>query len=394
MSNRIYFDNAATTRMDPQVAKAMQPYFFEVFGNPSSMHRDGCEARQAMENARKVVADSVGVKPGEVIFTGSGTEADNAAIIGAFRAYDGQFFHMITDKIEHPAVLETCRFIESHGASVTYVPAGMNGMINPNDVIDSIQPDTRLISIMAANNVTGVLQPIFELAAAAHTRGILFHTDAVQAYGKINFNLPAQHIDLMSLSAHKIHGPKGVGALILREGTPFQPLLHGGGQEDGRRSSTQNMPGIIGFASAVEIGYQAMSNETARLVNLRDRLWDGIKSRVPFAYLIGDSYCRLPGHLCIGFSGFEGEAIKVLLGLDDAGISVSSGSACSAHKASEPSYVLRAMGFNPLRARGSLRIALGRFNTDEEIDHFLEIIPQVISSLTSLSTISKTGNNA
>jgi cysteine desulfurase len=387
--DRIYFDNAATTRMDPRVEKAMQPFQSGIYGNPSSLHCEGREARQALESARVQVAGSLGVKPGEIVFTGSGTEADNSAVIGIFRTFSGRPFHMITGKIEHPAILEACRYIEEHGAKVTYLDAKANGMIDPEDVSKAIGVDTRLISVMAANNVTGVLQPISAVAAIAHQHGILFHTDAVQAYGKIAINMPWQQIDLLSISAHKLHGPKGVGALVLRGKIPFHPLLHGGGQEEGRRSSTQNVAGIIGLAAAAALHFQEMPAETARLTKLCDRLWEGIQNQIPMAYLIGDLSHRLPGHLCVGFSGLEGEAIKLLLALDEAGIAVSSGSACSAHKSGEPSSVLKAMGFDPLRARGSLRISLGHFNHEAEVERFLEVLPRIIADLRPISTVRK-----
>jgi cysteine desulfurase len=393
MGNRIYFDNAATTRMDPRVEEAMRPFLSQTYGNPSSMHSEGRSARQALELAREQIAATLGVKSKEIVFTGSGTEADNSAIIGIYRTFPGQPFHMITSKIEHPAILETCRYIEGCGAKVTYLDAAANGMIKPEDALQALTPDTRIMSVMAANNVTGVLQPISELAAIAHQHGVFFHSDAVQAFGKIAINMPEQQIDLLSISAHKLHGPKGVGALVLRGSIPFHPLLHGGGQEDGRRSSTQNVAGIIGLATAAAIHFQKMPAETARLTKLRDSLWEGIKNQISSAYLIGDNYHRLPGHLCIGFSGLEGEAIKLLLALDEAGIAVSSGSACSAHKSGEPSYVLNAMGFDPLRARGSLRITLGKFNNQSEVEHFLKVLPRIISDLRPISTVRKNKEN-
>jgi cysteine desulfurase len=391
--NRIYFDNAATTRMDPRVEEAMRPYLSDRYGNPSSMHADGRQARQVLESAREQVAATLGVKANEIVFTGSGTEADNSAIIGIFRSLSGRPFHMITSKIEHPAVLEACRYIEGCGAKVTYLGAGAAGMIDADAVEKAIGPDTRLISIMAANNVTGVLQPIAEVAAVADRHGVLFHCDAVQAYGKIAIDMPRQQIDLLSLSAHKLHGPKGVGALALRDKIPFRPLLLGGGQEEGRRSATQNVAGIIGLATAAALHSAEMASEALRLAMLRNQLWDGIKNQIPAAYLIGDPERRLPGHLCVGFSGLEGDAIKLLLALDEEGIAVSSGSACSAHKSGEPSYVLQGMGFDPLRARGSLRLTLGHFNNEAEVECFLKVLPRIISALKPISTFRKNKEN-
>jgi cysteine desulfurase len=382
---RIYFDHSATTPLDPRVRQAMHSYLNEVFGNPSSLHQEGQQARQAVENARKQVADFVGVRPAEVIFTASGTEADNMALIGVFRAL-GTPFHLITSAFEHPAILETCRFLERCGASVTYLPVSSDGIVDPDDLDNAIQSDTRLVSIMAANNVVGTLQPLMELARITSERGVLFHTDAVQAAGKIPLNLGTLKIELLSLSAHKLHGPKGIGALIVRQGVSLEPLIYGGGQEGGRRSATENVAGIVGFGAASQVASQVMATESARLVNLRDRLMQGILDRAPQAYLIGHPYRRLPGHLCLGLAGQEGEAIKLLLALDEAGFAVSTGSACSAHKSTEPSYVLNALGFDPFKARGSLRLTLGRFNTDEEIDSFLEVFPKVVNELRPITS--------
>lgn len=385
-SARIYFDNAATTRMDPRVEEAMRPFLTAAYGNPSSLHLEGCEARQALEAARRQVATTLGVEPAEIVFTGSGTEADNAAVLGVFRAFSGRPFHMVTSRIEHPAVLEACRFVESLGGRVTYVKAGGDGRIDPGDVAAAIGADTRLISIMAANNVTGVIQPVSAVADIARRHGVLFHSDAVQAYGKIVLDMAEQRIDLLSISAHKLHGPKGVGALALRGNVPFRPLLLGGGQEDGRRSATQNVAGIVGLAAAAALRIRELPEEAARLTWLAEKLWLGIRGRAPQAYLVGGDSRRLPGYLCIGFTGLEGEAITLLLALDEAGIAVSSGSACSARKSGEPSAVLTAMGFDPLRARGSLRISLGHFNQEAEADRFLEALPPILARLKPIAT--------
>jgi cysteine desulfurase len=298
----------------------------------------------------------------------------------------GTPFHLITSAFEHPAILETCRFLERCGASVTYLPVSSDGIVDPDDLDNAIQSDTRLVSIMAANNVVGTLQPLMELARITSERGVLFHTDAVQAAGKIPLNLGTLKIELLSLSAHKLHGPKGIGALIVRQGVSLEPLIYGGGQEGGRRSATENVAGIVGFCAAAQVASQVMATESARLVNLRDRLMQGILDRAPQAYLIGHPYRRLPGHLCLGLAGQEGEAIKLLLALDEAGFAVSTGSACSAHKSTEPSYVLNALGFDPFKARGSLRLTLGRFNTDEEIDSFLEVFPKVVNELRPITS--------
>ena len=383
---RIYFDNAATTPVDPRVAEAMQPFLYGAYGNPSSMHTEGLLARQAVEQARQQVADLLGCKPSEVVFTGSGTEADNMAIDGVFRALQDRPFHLITSSIEHPAVLEVCRYLADCGAHVSYLPVDGDGIVSPDDLIKAIRPETRLISIMAANNVTGVLQPVAELGRIARERTILFHTDAVQAAGKTGIHLERDNASLLSLSAHKMYGPKGVGVLIIREGTPFSPLILGGGQEGNRRSATENVAGIVGLGAACDICRRQMADDAAREVHIRERLIDGVQYLAPNAYVIGHRYRRLPGHICFGFQGMEGEAIKMLLALDELGFAVSTGSACSSHKASEPSYVLSAMGFDPFRARGALRMTLGRFNTESEVDSFLAVLPEVLAGLRSIKS--------
>ena len=385
-SCRIYFDNAATTPVDPRVAAAMQPFLYGVFGNPSSMHTEGLQARQAVEQARQQVAGLLGCRLSEVVFTGSGTEADNMAIAGVFRALQDRPFHLITSAVEHPAVLEVCRYMADCGAQVSYLPVDGNGIVSPDDLVQAIRPETRLISIMAANNVTGVLQPVAELGRIAREHNILFHTDAVQAAGKTAINLERNNVNLLSLSAHKMYGPKGVGALIIREGTPFSPLILGGGQEGNRRSATENVAGIVGLGAACDICRREMADDAAREVRIREKLIDGVQGLAPNAYLIGHRYRRLPGHICFGFQGMEGEAIKMLLALDELGIAVSTGSACSSHKASEPSYVLSAMGFDPFRARGALRITLGRFNTESEAEDFLTVFPKAVAELRSIKS--------
>ncbi|MTV48263.1 aminotransferase class V-fold PLP-dependent enzyme [Heliobacillus mobilis] len=386
MSRDIYFDNSATTPIDPAVAQAMDPWIDEYFGNPSSMHRIGRQAREAVELARHQVAQLINAKAEEILFTGSGTEADNTAIVGLFELAGGQPFHLITSAIEHPAILETCRYLERRGAEVTYLSVDSSGMVDPEELASAFEPHTRLVSIMTANNVVGTIQPIAELARITRDHGALFHTDAVQAAGRIPLDVHVQPIDLLSLSAHKIYGPKGCGALYVRQGIKLEPLLHGGGQELGRRSATENVIGIVGFGVAADIARVEMSRESARLVQLRDRLIRGIVDTIPNAYLIGHPFRRLPGHICIGFAGQEGEAIKMLLALDQEGIAISSGSACSSNHATEASYVLKAMGFDPLRARGGLRITLGRFNTEKEVNEFLEVIPRVVDSMRTITS--------
>jgi len=389
MAPFVYFDNAATTALDPQVAEAMKPWLGSRFGNASSLYLPGRQARQAVEKARQQVAELLNADPTEIVFTGSGTEADNLALIGAAEAFENGRNHIVTSSIEHPAVLETCRYLERRGIEITFLQPQPDGIIAPSALADALRPTTGVVSIMAANNVTGVVQPIAELSRIAHEHSVLFHTDAVQTVGKLPLDVRAHPIDLLSISAHKLHGPQGVGALYVRNGVKLEPLVHGGGQERGLRSATENVAGLVGLGRAAEIACAEMSAEAARLVQLRDRIVECITDKIPNAYLIGHRYRRLPGHLCLGFSGQEGEGIRLLLALDEAGFCVSSGSACSAHHATEPSYVLLAMGFDPFRARGSLRITLSRFNTDTEVDRFLDVLPRAIEELRPIT--SRTG---
>jgi cysteine desulfurase len=385
MARPIYFDHSATTPLDPRVRTAMEPFLTDAFGNPSSLHTAGREARAAIDQARSQVAHLLHAGPGEIVFVASGTEADNLAIIGALSASGPPSGHIVVSAIEHPAVLATCEHLKRSGVAVTEVPPGSDGILDPAAVADAIRPDTRLVSVMAANNVVGTLQPIAAIGAIARGRGVLFHTDAVQALGKVPIDVSAMHIDLLSMSAHKLHGPKGVGALFVRKGVALSPIVHGGGQERGLRSATENVAGIVGFGRAAAIASDEMASEATRLVALRDRILDTLAGALPHAYLIGHRYKRLPGHICLGIAGYEGETIKLLLALDEAGVAVSTGSACSAHHAGEPSSILLAMGFDPIRARGSLRITLGRLNTDAEVDRFLELLPRAVAALRPLA---------
>ncbi len=386
MPERIYFDNAATTPLDPRVAQAMRPWLGEQFGNASSWHWAGRQANEAVDHARRQVADLLHAAPGEIVFTASGTESDNMALVGVAESLGERDCHVITSAIEHPAILETCRYLRRRGVEITFLPVGTNGIVDPAALAGALRPNTRLVSIMAANNVVGTIQPIIELGQIAREHGALFHTDAVQAAGKLPLDVKAQPIDLLSLSAHKLHGPQGVGALYVRKGVRLEPLVHGGGQEGGLRSATHNVAGIVGLGQAAEIARAEMAAEAARLVNLRDRLIEAVTTRIPNAYFIGHRYRRLPGHICLGFAGLEGEAIRLLLALDEAKIAVSAGSACSAHHAAEPSYVLLAMGFDPIQARGSLRVTLGRFTTEAEVERLLQVLPQAVAELRPVAT--------
>lgn len=381
MALRIYMDHAATAPVDPRVASAMEPYLRAEFGNASSLHEPGRRARAAVEEARERVAALINASPDEIVFTASGTESNNMALAGVADAWGLSGARIITSAIEHPSVLETARHLSRRGTMVTSLPVNSEGLVDPAGLRAVLRPEVRLISIMAANNVVGTIQFLTELAQVARESAVLFHTDAVQAAGKIPLNVRETPVDLMSISAHKLHGPKGVGALYVRRGTRIEPMVRGGGQERGLRSATENVAGIVGFGCAAELARTTMAAENVKLVALRDRIIGAVIERVPGAHLIGHPARRLPGHICLGFHGLEGEAIKLLLALDEAGIAISSGSACSAHHAGEPSHVLLAMGFDPVCARGSLRITMGRFNTHKEVDRLLEILPNTVASL-------------
>ena len=385
MADYVYLDHAATTPLDPRARHAMGPYLDGVFGNPSSLHWAGRQAHDAVEAGRGEVAALLGARPAEIVFTASGTESDNLAVLGALGAMQGPR-HVITSAFEHPAVLEPCRFLERQGVEVTYLPVSPEGIVAPEALAAALRPTTRLVSVMAANNVVGTVQPTAELAALAHEAGALFHTDAVQAAGKLPLNVGRSPVDLLSLSAHKLHGPKGIGALYVRPGVELAPIVYGGGQERGLRSATENVAAIVGFGQAALLARAEMGEESARLVGLRERVLAAVTGEIDNAYLIGHPYQRLPGYLCFGFSGQEADAIRLLFALDDAGIAVSSGSACSAHNAGEPSYVLTAMGFDTIRARGSLRISMGRFTSDDDIDQLLTALPKAAESLKSIAT--------
>ncbi|MBS1850896.1 MAG: cysteine desulfurase [Acidobacteria bacterium] len=379
MSGRIYFDHSATTPLDPRVRQAMAPFLDGIFGNPSSQHREGRQAREAIEKARAQVGALIGASPTEIVFTASGTEADNLAILGVVRARGGQG-HVITSAIEHPAVLETCRHLEGQGVAVTYLPVDQYGLVNPENVRAAIRPDTCLVSIMAASNLVGTIQPLAEIARITREHGILFHTDAVQALGKIPLDVRKLPVDLISMSAHKLHGPKGIGALYIRRGVELSPVVFGGGQERGLRSATENVAGIVGFGAAAIIAQEELPIEALLLRALRERVLEGVRAALPQAYLFGHPETRLPGHLSLGFAGEESRVGKLLEELDNAGISVSAGSACSAHHAGNPSQALLAMGYNEESARGLLRVTLGRFNTREEVDRFLQVLPGAVDA--------------
>ena len=380
MNPRIYFDHSATTPLDPRVLEAMAPFLGGAFGNPSSLHHEGRVARAAIDGARAQVASLIGAEPEEIVFTASGTEADNLALIGAVRA-GGRPGHVVTSTIEHAAILETCKFLASAGTKITHLPVDADGLVRPDSLLRALQSNVTLVSIMAANNVVGTLQPTEELAHLTKLHGVLFHTDAVQAGGKISLDVNRLNVDLLSLSAHKLHGPKGIGALYVRKGVKLTPIVYGGGHERGLRSATENVAGIVGFGAAAEIARQELVEEASRLAGFRDHIAGELRRLFPNSYLFGHPTQRLPGHLSFGFRGQERELGKLLTALDQAGVALSAGSACSAHHSGEPSGVLLAMGYDAESARGLIRVTLGRFNTQTEIDRFLQALSAAVLHL-------------
>jgi cysteine desulfurase len=374
----IYLDHAATTATRPEVLEAMWPFFSQVAGNPSSVHSWGAMAREALSRARSAVAEVLGCRPGEIVFTGGGTEADNLALLGVARALRHRGRHVITSQIEHDAVLHACRQLEREGFRVTYLPVDRDGLVDLAALERALDEETVLVSIMLANNEIGTIQPIAEISRLTHAAGSLLHTDAVQAAGVMGLDAGRLDVDLLSLSAHKIYGPKGVGALYIRRGVPLEPLLHGGGQERERRSGTENLPGIVGLAVALTLAHREQEIEATRLAALRDRLIDGVLARIPSAHLTGHRTQRLPGHASFYLEGVTGES--VLVNLDVAGVACSSGSACQAGS-TDPSHVLTAIGLPPHLARNGLRMTLGRENTEEDADLVLQILPSIVEEL-------------
>jgi len=382
----IYMDYAATTPMLPEVAQAMQPYFSQRFGNPSSIHSMGQEARDGIDQARSKVATLIACRPEEVVFTGGGTEADNHAIKGVCLANREKGNHIITTSIEHHAVLNTCNYMKSLGFGVTVVPVDKYGMVDPDRIKKSITHKTLLVSVMHANNEVGAIQPIEEIGRITRQAGVYFHVDAVQTAGHLLIDVDKLGIDLLSASAHKLYGPKGVGMLYVREGTRIAPLLHGGEQENERRAGTENVPGIVGFGKAAEIALAGMGEEAGRLSGYRDRLIDSVMGKVADVYLNGHRESRLPNNANFSFDFIEGESI--LMYLDAEGICASTGSACSS-TSSEPSHVLTALGIPVERARGSVRFTLGKWTSAEDIDKVVEALPRIIEKLRAMSPLVK-----
>jgi cysteine desulfurase len=383
---KIYLDYAATTPTHPDVVAAMKPYFNKHFGNPSSLHSFGQEGRIAVEEVRIRIADLLGAKNDEIVFTSGGTEADNFALEGIAFANEHKGNHIITSSIEHHAVLECCRFLERHGFKVTYLPVDKFGLINPDDVRKTITDKTILVSIMHANNEIGTIEPISEIGKIVREKGIYFHTDAVQSFGHIPVNVEQLNVDLLSISAHKVYGPKGIGALYIRKGTRIESFLHGGDQERKRRASTENVPGIVGFGKAVEIIEAEMEEEAKRVETLRNKLVDGVTAKIDNLVLNGHPEKRLPNNINFGIDFVEGEALLVSLNMK--GIAVSTGSACSSASLT-PSHVLSAIGLAPEKAHGSIRFSLGKWTTEKEIDYVLKTLPKVVSRLRSMSPLYK-----
>lgn len=382
---RIYLDHSATTPVDPQVAELMMKYFVEYYGNPSSVHLFGREVRKALDEARSQVADLIGADTSEIAFTSGGTEADNLAIQGAAKARVKKGKHLITSAIEHHAVLDTFKYLAKNGYELTVLPVDEEGLVRVEDVRNAIRPDTILVSIMHANNEIGSIQPVEEIGKITREKDILFHVDAVQSLGKVPIDVRAMNVDLLTISSHKIYGPKGVGALYIRKGVRISPIVFGGSQERKIRSGTENAPGIIGFGKACELAGQRMEEETAQMTRLRDKLIKGIFDRIDKVKLNGPSgEKRLANNVNVSINFIEGESL--LLSLDMIGIAASSGSACTSGSL-DPSHVLLAMGLSHEVAHGSLRLSLGRQNTEEDIDYVLEELPKIVDRLRAMSPL-------
>ena len=377
-----YFDHAATTPVDPRVLEAMLPFFSECYGNPSELHRLGRQARAAVDEARAQVAAALGAGEKEIVFTAGGTESDNLALFGYLARF--QPGHLVVSAIEHPAVMEAARALNRLGWAVDFVPVDRYGVIDLDAYEQAFRDDTRLASVMFANNVVGTVQPVAALARIAHEKGAVFHTDAVQAVGSLPVDVVELGVDLLSLSGHKFYGPKGVGALYVKRGTRLQPILHGGGHERRLRSGTENVPGIVGLGAALALATEQLPEVRPRLERLRDRLAQGVQERIPEVTYLGHPTERLPGNVAFSVRYVEGESM--LLQLDARGFMVSSGSACASGSL-EPSHVVLALGFGAEEAHGSMRISLGRENTQEEADAFLEAFPPIVDKLRQMSPL-------
>jgi cysteine desulfurase len=384
MERKIYLDHNATTPVHPEVLEAMLPFYKEGFGNASSIHSFGREAKVALEESREKVAKFLNADPLEIYFTSGGTESDNLAVKGVAWANKKKGNHIITSQIEHHAVLESCKFLEKEGHEITYLPVDKYGLVDHDELKKSIKKESVLVSIMHANNEVGIIQPIAELAGLAKEKGVYFHTDAVQSTGKMKIDVNELNVDMLSLSAHKFYGPKGVGALYIRRGVRLTPLAHGGHHEKSRRAGTENVPGIVGLAKALEIAHSDMQEEEKRLKNLTETFYKKVTERIPDVFMNGHPVLRIPNTMNLSFKGVEGESI--ILNLDLKGIGVASGSACTSGSL-EPSHVLSAMRVPGDLAQSSLRFSFGRSNTMQDVDYVVELLPEIISKLRAMSPI-------
>lgn len=384
MKEFVYLDNAATTKVRPEVVEAMLPYFTEIYGNASAVYDFGQKCKQAMEDARETIAASIGTKAANIYFTAGGSESDNWALKGVAEAYGDKGKHIITTKIEHHAILHTCAYLEQQGYEVTYLDVDADGLVSPEALRQAIRPDTILISVMFANNEIGTIEPIAELGEIAHEHGIIFHTDAVQAYTQVPIDVEKMHIDLLSASGHKLNGPKGIGFLYIRQGLKVKSFIHGGAQERKRRAGTENVPGIVGLGKAVEIATETMEERTAKESALRDYLIARIEEEIPFAKLNGHRVKRLPNNVNFCFRFIEGESMLIML--DMAGICGSSGSACTSGSL-DPSHVLLAIGLPHEIAHGSLRLTLGDENTKEQVDYVVDHLKEIVAKLRAMSPL-------
>lgn len=384
MEKVIYLDNAATTKTAPEVVEAMLPYFTEYYGNPSSIYSVGAKAKKALNQARETIADTLGAAGNEIYFTAGGSEADNWAIKATAEAYASKGKHIITSAIEHHAVLHTCQYLEKKGFEVTYVGVDENGILKLDELKAAIRPDTILISVMFANNEIGTIQPVKEIGELAKENGILFHTDAVQAYGQLPINVDEYHIDMLSASGHKLNGPKGIGFLYIRKGVKSRSFVHGGAQERGRRAGTENVPGIVGLAAAAKRAFSMLEEKTRKEMELRDFLIEKIGKEIPYCRLNGDKEKRLPNNVNYSFQFIEGESLLIML--DMKGICASSGSACTSGSL-DPSHVLLAIGLPHEIAHGSLRLTVSEENTIEEMETVVEAIKEIVEKLRAMSPL-------
>ena len=380
----IYLDNAATTKTAPEVVDAMLPYFSEYYGNASTIYSLGAESKKAMDHARQTIADSLGAKPEEIYFTAGGSESDNWALKATAEAYASKGKHIITTKIEHHAILHTCEYLEKRGFEITYLNVDRDGLISLDELKAAIRPDTILISVMFANNEIGTIEPIAEIGEIAKEHGVLFHTDAVQAYAQVPINVDEMHIDMLSASGHKLNGPKGIGFLYIRKGVKIRSFVHGGAQERSRRAGTENIPGIVGLGAAVERAMRIMDTKTRKEIELRDYLIGRLENEIPHCWLNGHRTKRLPNNINFSFLFIEGESMLIML--DMKGICASSGSACTSGSL-DPSHVLLAIGLPHEIAHGSLRLTLSEENTEEEMDFVAESIKEIVARLRNMSPL-------